>query len=364
MILMAENSMSAKEYLANKRKEIEENEIKNKARVSKLKRVTGMFACAIVVLTALSYGASKLFIEHKYNSYITGSSNGSVDIELIEYKDAYQKFQNELLGNKGNNIMNYGLVCQGNDFVAYENVKDNKNTLVLLKNNVENIISNSDVEYINTDNKFLYYVKKSDRGIYKNDMQGNEQQLVSDMSAGEMLLYNGNLYFVNNTDNQSIYKVSIEGQVSPEKVVDNRVVKFVISGSSIIYIDDNNKINKFDMDSKLIASIQDKMEDFCYNGSILALNNRKIISFSSSGKNAKILTEGNITLLNSDNDYIYYSKDGGLYQFEIASETETKLIEGYDVYKAVYKIDSKLFCYVLNKNSNNIYIESLVIKNM
>jgi hypothetical protein len=284
--------------------------------------------------------------------------------ELVEYKDAYTKFEKDKLGNKGNNIMNYGLVCRGDDFVVYEKIENNSRMLVVQKDGVENVISNEDVEYINTDNRVIYYVKKSDNSIYKNDFDGNEQQFVGDIASGEMLLYDGTLYFINNNDNCNVYSLNISGDKQPEKIIEDKVVKFVVSGNYIIYLNDKNVIGKYDLDSKLISQIQNKIEDFCYNGSIIALNNKKLIQFKSSGKNAKILLEDDVILLNSDAEYVYYSKGGDLFQYEISSETETKLIEGYDVYKAVYKVDSKLFCYAFNKNADNSYEESLVIRDL
>ena len=161
---MAENPMTAKEYLASKRKEIDEYEINNKKRAKKLKISAALFAAAFVLLTAASFIIGKASVIMKYNNYKNTEANSDIkeDIEMMEYKDAYSIFEDSKLGNSGNNIMNYGLVSQGSDFVVYNKTENGKPCLVMSKNNSERVICDSDAEYINTDDSYIYYVKNQD----------------------------------------------------------------------------------------------------------------------------------------------------------------------------------------------------------
>lgn len=86
--------------------------------------------------------------------------------------------------------------------------------------------------YINSKNKFIYYY----------DLKKNENVLLSDNKASNLLYNNKNIFYKNLDDNSKIYSVKID-KTNKHKITDVSVDSLIVYNNTLFYFDgDNNSI--------------------------------------------------------------------------------------------------------------------------
>lgn len=324
---MFRKNLSA-EKIAEKKEKILKREEKLSKKIGRLNKVSVIFIFFVICSFAVAYGADALWLRSKDRGELIDANT------ITAVSDA----------------MNYGLVCQGKDFIAYAGADKG---LDFVKSGNETKLSDDRIYYINTDGKFLYYIKKSDDFIYKCDMKGNESCVVPVM-ADRLMLCSDKLYFINGSDNNRLYSVDKDGKTKPKKITERFVSKYAAISDEIYYLSDYS-LYGFKEDSQQEYIITEYAEDFWYNGNLLILNNGRLIETDPLDKKEKIFAENCETVVGMDGENVYYVCGGELWAADADGENERKVLKGGNIYKAVYSADSKLYCYTLEKDKNGRY---------
>ena len=348
-----------KDYLQQKQEELNIKNQRNQAKQKKSLKWMIVILCVIIVSAISITILSKISFNVKYNKFMNeyetyDTEQLSSDAELLENKDAYEIFENVALSNTNNNLINYGYYAAKNGYKIYESTDG---LPMLQTDHFTKQLVDYQISYINITNDYIYFRNNNDRKIYKCDLNGENIQKVFDIKVGQFVISDNVLYYINFENNSKLYSYNISSNTN-EQVIDDTVISFAKVGNEFIYLDYDSNVKKFNDIG--ISYIQSNVEKFYYNGSIIAQNNGKIVAFSARGTSPKLLISENAELLGADKDNIYYAVDADVYKYD-ESGTSTKIADGCDFYKAVYKTDNGFYIIgSVKNNSDNTYDDKVI----
>ena len=284
---------------------------------------------------------------------------------------ANQQIVDNRLRNYGNtlgNLNNAGFAVQnGNDL--YFNYKD-----VIYKydfiSDTKEILNSSYGSCLNIVNDWIYYRGYDDdiSGIYKMDINGQNKQKISDMSALVLIAINDKLYFAKGATSpeepMGIYCMDIDGS-NIVQLSDERALKLYIDNNAIYFsanLDNQGYVYKMNMDGtekSLILTVRDNIRNF-------TVYKNHIYYFGANGRIGKISIDGgeatNVTNtqffpdgFNICGNKIYCSNIDGVYAINLDTNEE-KIIKPQMLFVCQYinVVNNKLLCYV-NENDKNVY---------
>lgn len=258
----------------------------------------------IFILVAISsyfiYGNYFPKIAIKNNNYtglVYGNSSGN-----LANGGYFTKYKNNVFGNL--NPSGQGLFKS--------NLK--------LKNLVK--INGDQALYVNTDGQWIYYVNATDNmSIYKVSVDGGEKTRLSSDQVDGLNLVNGILYYIDISKKRTIYSMTTEGKDSKEIVTDLNCKNLIVK-DYWIYYSIKNEIYKVSMEGKnklQIASIRTALysDDYSWKGNFDVEGgyvyypglDGKLYSVTDDGKKNTLLISGSIASINIYDSYLYYSDE-------------------------------------------------------
>ena len=238
-------------------------------------------------------------------------------------------------------------------------IRGNRESLTWYEQNVLGIDNNTalagiprtidyDEEQKNKIKDIEAYIDKNDGKlkIYKN------QNLIFDCKDEvlEVIATDNQVFYINQSDSNSLHVYNIEGN-QDSKIIDDKVVQFAIYGNRIIYLNRDNELFRYSLETNDNSKIAQNVQRFFLSGSIIAQTEKSIVEIKIDGKKYEKIIDDAL-LVGANEDCIYFSNFGVTsdeLQREIAEgdkkneETRTVEIDDSELSKEfiVYKLDMK-----------------------
>lgn len=258
------------------------------------------------------------------------------------------------IGNTAGNLYNGGYFCEDEDGKVYfANSYDNRTLYVMNadETDVEKLSSNT-VKSINVGGDYLYYYMSDSSastglgfvrrviGVYRSDKDGRDLKTLSRDPAGTLLLVDNHLYVQSIPDSGGVHllKLSIDGKEESILSTDKIYPASVYNGR-IYYNDNTNSLFLYQLDTYTDAtSIVVKYDmwnpirqgDYVYFMDIH--ENYRLCRYHLSEDTIEVLSDDRIDSFNVTENYIYYQKSSdthpGLIRINLDGTEEIMLAEG------------------------------------
>ena len=274
----------------------------------------------------------------------------------------------EGIGNSGGNIANSGMIAENDEYVFISSLSGNKNGIFKKSKNDGTVtkICEDRAIYLNFYDGDLYYVNLSDNGfIYKINDDGDDREKKGDFENCEYLSFlNENVFFeFADSDSGNIYNpYKIDDDFDNLVKLNDDDVEGLISDGKYLYYSnwsDGGKIYKMKADGTEKTKLNDTYSGFLnvYDGWVYYTNdndNYKIYKMKTDGSENTVLCEDSCGYFNCDGGYIYYSNNSDsnkIYKIGADGNGKTKISDKEG--SLIFIADSKVF--YINTNDGNIY---------
>ena len=290
-------------------------------------------------------------------------------------------FQNNLDGNKLYKVEEDNVKKVNNDTPAFM-ISDGTNVYYFSKstfgssikqlNSTASKLFDLSGEFLATDGTYLYYavnntiLNTAENGIYKIAIDSSSEEnptptkLCSD-KAKYLVYYDGYIYYSNASQNNHLYRISVNASNGTGSLLWEEKVEYIICDDGVLYFNSSNTVLGISTASavyKYVISSNKAIKLTCDNGKYLTkvdafiyYVNVDAVSSSLFGKgiyriSANTASDNNLpgsliieaeengySSLTSDGELLYYYKlnDKHFYSYDIASSSETDLMENFTV---------------------------------
>lgn len=290
----------------------------------------------------------------------------------------------DTIGNTAGNLNSGGLFCEAGSTIFFSNPYDG-GRLYSMNSDCSDIkcISDDSASYINAAGKYVYYIRDNGTGnditvIFKSDLfgiircrqdgshkstltdtyssslsltgstlvynvndgsetntssmniRGTDQKAVSSHSYPTASVYNGNLYYSNNTENHSVYILNLDNNTNALYMDGNTYMANIV-GNELYYIDlDNNyALTKVNLNTfqRSVLSTEKCVLYNVYNGIIyyqVEGQNHCLKRMNSDGSDKTLVMEGDISSISCTSRYTFFQLYGDitLYRTETYNGTD------------------------------------------
>ena len=260
----------------------------------------------------------------------------SSSLTAVSYPDLYDKFEAGTLGNKSINALNYGFVAENQ--YGYTTIND-KGEILFHKDGTEMVISSEAISQINI-NKDLIVYKGLDKKLYSCKHDGTDKKALVKDKVGTVVLAGENIYYVNLTKANNLYKYSLKEKKS-ELVLELEIKTFTIIADNILYLDYTNNLMLQDLNSTTYTWANANVVKFYFNGEVYVQNNNKIIKFNLNNHFPEEIASDINELLGVDESFVYYTVKNKVYSQNLNNGEKKELPFKFDYYKGVYSINEQ-----------------------
>ena len=164
------------------------------------------------------------------------------------------------------------------------------------------------------------FIDKKDRSlkVYKNGelVFHNTDEIIEVIATEKCVFY------INQTDKNALYVYDLEEQVDV-KLVDDRIVQFAMYGNRIIYLNRENELFRYSLETKETSKIANNVQRFFLSGNIIAQTEKSIVEIRLDGKKYEKIVDDAL-LVGASDDYMYFTN------FGVASDQLQREIEETD----------------------------------
>lgn len=250
----------------------------------------------------------------------------------IAHYDLFDKYEAGYLGNSSLNSMNYGLIAENQ--YGYTSINDDNEVVLHTFNGQDNVISTEPISQINIAENLVIY-RGTDKKLYTCNIDGTEKNLIVDNKVGTVLLVGEDIYFVNYSKSNNLYKYNLKEQKSVV-VLEADIKNFTVAANKLLYLDNSNTLYAQTIGATFPSWTNSNVAKFYFNGDIYVQNNDKIIKFNLNNHFPKNIADGVNEFLGVDEDNIYYTINDKLYSQSLSDGKKTPLSYEFDYYKGVY----------------------------
>jgi len=333
---MAKYIMSNKEYLVQIEKIASDFETRRRNRRKRfiLFTIISVVMCASMIAVALL--ESKATIEREYLKYVSDTAL-PLTLELLQYKDTYEVYEARSMGNSNNTLIAGGYFATRNNYVLYPN-EDLSDTLIF-SGDKQGSFCGELCTYINVFDDNIYFRKDSDRRIYRKSFFGEDMDIIVDKNVGQFLVADGLAYYIDFSDRSSLCVRNLYTMDAQTTLYAN-VVSFAVFQSHIIVLTTTNELRLLDTSTGSNKLLQENIEKFYFNGGIIVQNNQMILLLDLSGaviSQISIPGVPDLSLVNVQDNIIFFSSNGVLYSFDLATKLSQEHVRNYDLYTSVFR---------------------------
>lgn len=236
------------------------------------------------------------------------------------------------LGNSSANLNNKGLVTKQGDWIYFV---DERGIVHRIKHNGQNLtrLTQGTALYLNVQGPWMYYVNDGKGDIISRiriDGRGTEE-VISHDQASYLLLYRDALYYINHSDHDRLYKVSLDG-TKKTSLTDTAICQFTIFEDQIFYI---------------AATKGEKDKQECTSIYRLSLDGKEAAQLSTAKAEGLIVTDGWLYFIDTgakralfrlkiDGDHLEQIVAEGVHIFHVDGDWlyyQTELNRGRIIYK-------------------------------
>lgn len=241
-------------------------------------------------------------------------------------------------GNSGGNLYSRGFIAEQGDWIYFNDdndtyslykVKKDGTSLTALNAGKYNLhrqyLKEVDYpEYLNVVGNWIYYIgsywdvdNKIHADITRMCVDGTKKQvLFPDILADRLVIEGDKLYFVNDSDNRSIYTAKTDGTGLRKLTTDpvNKGVNNLVVHNGYVYFSDaSGYLFRTDADGSNIFSYGQKVWSISAEGNYIYYvdfytGNSKLVRMNIDGTNREILVDESVAEYNISDKYIYFLK--------------------------------------------------------
>lgn len=312
----------------------------------------------LVIAFALSYLLGSKINTSAARKYLDSQVGSITSITDLTYKNTYQIYEGQSLGNDINTSLNGGFTYGTQDLTVTPS-SDGTQTVATTANG-SFALCDGIARSINFYNESIYFITPAHQ-LMSCNLSGTIAA-VSEVPQPirNVQMMDGILYF--QTESNGIERYNLETK-ELTMVTPDSVKSFACIGEDILYL-------TFSRDLKILHhaaaadpsegnTLAHNIDKFFYNGDIVAQNADKIISFEADGTHQKTLAESVQAVVGADYGHVLYQKDDVIYDFDTIENEAISLSSVADqgVIVGVDQLNSSWLLIKRNRASNDYLYE-------
>lgn len=301
-----------------------------RAKATKRKRlISAVLGIGTIILIGLGVAGTSVERDNNFKKFSAGEIGAT--FEMLNESGVFRVWNEQNLGNDINTILGGGKVLSRQGVLVVPTADGNS---VTVDGQVSGTIPGS-ISYINICEGTIYYREDATRKICAYAAQSGIVTTVIDTNAGELLVVDGRLYYVDHSDNGKVISTNINGQ-DKQTVVDQPVISFVVCGSDIIYLGADQTLYRKDGTDSATTLISN-VERFFLNGNIVAESDGSVFQFTPERSNAVLLYQSSTTdmqLVGACAEGVFIQENGKLL-FSDGSNTATVASDAPKLYQSI-----------------------------
>ena len=262
-------------------------------------------------------------LNRQYQAFFEAPDRSNLDQELLSYKDTYQLYVKDYLGNNPWQSMMGGYFYSSDSCLIYPN-KDASKTIISIGGS-EFDISEFLADNLNVRGNTVYFRNPASREVYKYDISTHSTTALMIQNAGQFVVCGDDYYYIDLCQSALIWYNSIRGVC--DCLVESGVLSFVVAGNDIVYLDTSHTLNCFNTLNHTSAVIAENITSFTYNGSLWFQNNDVIYQKKLDKKTIEVIDLGlqcNRFLGATETSLLFESEDG-VYIHDLNQNTNSKI---------------------------------------
>lgn len=316
----------------------------------------------LIVLLAIAFVVSYLLgskISTSASQKYLDSQEGTItSITDLTYKNSYQIYEGQSLGNDINTSLNGGFTY-GTQSLTVTPSSDGTQTVATTANG-SFALCDGIARSINFYNETIYFITPAHQ-LMSCNLSGTIAA-VSEVPQPirNVQIMDGILYF--QTESNGIERYNLETK-ELTTVTPDSVKSFACIGEDILYLTFSRDLKILHhaaaADSSEGNTLAHNIDKFFYNGDIIAQNADKIISFEADGTHQKTLAESVQAVVGADYGHVLYQKDDVIYDFDTIKNEAISLSSVADqgVIVGVDQLNSSWLLIKRNRASNDYLYE-------
>ena len=275
-----------------------------------------LISLVILVLVGIIYGKKEKDsdIQKQYEYYIKTRDANCLTTELMAYKDTYELYENDYLGNSPYQSIMGGFFYNGDQCSVYPD--ENAGTTVVYKNGKEDTLCNFVADSINVRKTTILYRDPSTREIYTYDTNTKNVLKIGIKNVSQFVVCGANYYYIDIGNDRALVCHNEKTKKS-NIIVDKGVVSFAMAGKSIIFLNEDHVLKKYDIETKKADIIYKNIFTFSYNGVLFFQNDHTVYKKE---LNEKKITEVDTKiecnrLLGITESTIFVESENGIYSY-------------------------------------------------
>lgn len=297
------------------------SKIEKHAKGNRIRRIVLFSLMIIIAAGGILYGISNKanMQEEQYRQYAEMPERSNLTPELLSYKDTYDLFVQEYLGNDPSQSMMGGYFYDNDTYLIYPN-KTATGTLVSIEGH-EYEIAGFLADQINVRGDHAVFRNPSSRDMFLYDLKARKSSAIDFHNVGQFVICGDEYYYID-LSNSSLVQFS---SLTQEKkvLIDEGVLSFVVAGNDLFILDNSHKLSQLNLTSNTTTIIGENITAFTFDGTLWLQNNTSVYQKKLDDKNLELVELGlqcNRLLGITEAGLIFESKDG-VYLFDFSNSS-------------------------------------------
>lgn len=304
--------------------------ITKRAKATKRRRlISAVFGIGTFILIGLGVIGTNVERDNNFKKFSAGEIDAS--FELLNGSGAFSVWNEQNLGNDINTILGGGKVLSHQGVLVVPAADGNG---VTVNGQAFGTIPGN-ISYINICDGIIYYRENATRNICSYVPQNGIITTVVDTNAGELLVADGRLYYVDYSDNGKVISVDTNGR-DKQIAIAEPVTSFVVCGNDSIYLGADQTLY-LKNGTGSVTTLISNVERFFLNGNIVVESDESVFQFTSERSNAVLLHQSSATdmqLVGACADGVFIQESGELL-FSDGSITATVANDAPMLYQSI-----------------------------
>ena len=267
-------------------------------------RMSLIYFAITVVLTGIGSIFTSIDRSSQYEKVVKGEP---IKFEYLNYKDTFAIWNERSAGNDINVLLQGGKYLIKKDLkFSGTKVEENGDTFTLISN----------ASYLNIFNDEIVYRDDNDRHIYVLSTNSKQKKCIYSGNSGEVAVFDGKIYFIDYEDNNSVYFLNTAKENEKKLAINGPIKTFAVINDTFLYLNANQELYSLKLGSNTPEKLVGGVERFLLNGDIVVESQNKIIEFSPTGTNSRMLYKSpkeSMNLVGIVGDILYIQEDDQLY---------------------------------------------------
>lgn len=338
------------EYLAALQSEVAATSKKREKATKRKHIISAALGIGTAILIGLGMAGTSVERANNYKKFSAGEI--SATFEMLNEGDVFGVWNEQNLGNDINTLLGGGKILSHQGVLIVPSGDGNSVAI----GGLDSGTIPGNISYINICNGIIYYREDATRKICSYDPQGGSATTVVDTNAGELLVADGRLYYVDRGDNNKVISADMNGQ-DRQTAVDHAVTSFVVCGNDIIYLGTDQTLYRKD-GTDSTTTLMSNVERFFLNGNLVVESGDSVFQFTPERSHAVLLHQSSaedMQLVGACSDGVFI-QEGGKLLFSDGSNTATVAAGAPLLYQSVLLDKTGIVRYVTLSSMTDIHL--------